>query len=131
MTMTKNGATWPGYGKGAVMARDRTDTRKVIDLDIERSADSVYDAEFGRLAGWTTKLVGDPDLAHDLATEAFVKMLRNWSTVREPCAWLYVTAANLVRDHWRKRGHEATAYERHTAGVPSTWALPREISPPP
>jgi RNA polymerase sigma factor (sigma-70 family) len=93
-------------------------TREVVDLDVEKSVRAIYDAQFGRLAGWTTKLVGDPDLAHDLATEAFVKLLRNWSTVREPRAWLYVTVANLVRDHWRKRGREATAYERHQAGAP-------------
>ena len=93
-------------------------TRDVIDLEVETSVRAVYDAQFGRLAGWTTTLVGDRDLAHDLATEAFVKLLRNWSTVREPRAWLYVTVANLVRDHWRRRGREATAYERHEAGAP-------------
>ena len=92
-------------------------TRDVIDLDVETSVRAVYDAQFGRLVGWTTKLVGDPDLAHDFATEAFVKLLRHWSSVREPRAWLYVTVANLVRDYWRKRGHEATAYERHEAGA--------------
>ena len=92
-------------------------TRDVDDLDVEASVRAIYDAQFGRLVGWTTKLVGDPDLAHDFATEAFVKLLRHWSSVREPRAWLYVTVANLVRDHWRKRGHEATAYERHTAGA--------------
>jgi RNA polymerase sigma factor (sigma-70 family) len=91
-------------------------TRDVIDLDVEASVHAIYDAQFGRLVGWTTKLVGDPDLAHDFATEAFVKLLRYWSSVREPRAWLYVTVANLVRDHWRKRGREATAYERHEAG---------------
>jgi RNA polymerase sigma-70 factor (ECF subfamily) len=37
--------------------------------------------------------------------------------VREPRAWLYVAVANLVRDHWRRRGHEATAYTRHEAGA--------------
>ena len=92
-------------------------TRDVDDLDVEASVRAVYDAQFGRLVGWTTKLVGDPDLAHDFATEAFVKLLRHWSSVREPRAWLYVTVANLVRDHWRKRGHEAMAYERHEAGA--------------
>jgi RNA polymerase sigma-70 factor (ECF subfamily) len=98
-------------------------TRDVIDLDVETSVRAIYDAQFGRLVGWTTKLVGDPDLAHDFATEAFVKLLRHWSTVREPRAWLYVTVANLVRDHWRKRGREATAYERHEAGAPEHASL--------
>ncbi|HEY8882553.1 MAG TPA: RNA polymerase sigma factor, partial [Dermatophilaceae bacterium] len=98
-------------------------TRDVDDLDVEASVRAIYDAQFGRLVGWTTTLVGDPDLAHDFATEAFVKLLRHWSSVREPRAWLYVAVANLVRDHWRKRGREAMAYERHQAGVPEHAAL--------
>ncbi|HET7303183.1 MAG TPA: sigma-70 family RNA polymerase sigma factor [Segeticoccus sp.] len=77
---------------------------------------AVYDAHYGMLVGWTTKLVSDPDLAHDLVTEAFVRLLRNWGAVDEPRAWLYTTTANLVRDHWRKRGREAVAYERMEAG---------------
>jgi RNA polymerase sigma factor (sigma-70 family) len=113
-----NLAMSPHGDEGAVMARDKIDTRDMLDRDIEATTvRDIYDAEFGRLAGWTTKLVGDPDLAHDFATDAFVKMLRNWSAVRDPRAWLYVTVANLVRDHWRKRGREATAYQRHTASA--------------
>lgn len=72
----------------------------------------VYDAHYGRLAGWANRLVGDPDLAHDFATEAFVRLVRSWGTVDEPRAWLYTTTANLVRDHWRKRGREHTAYQK-------------------
>lgn len=82
----------------------------------ERAVREVYDAHYGMLVGWTTKLVGDPDLAHDFATEAFVKLIRHWGTVEEPRAWLYATVANLVRDHWRKRGRESAAYERLQAG---------------
>ncbi len=108
----------PRRDEGVVMARDTSDTHDGLDVDVEVSVRGIYDAEFGRLVGWATKLVGDPDLAHDFATDAFVKLLRNWSTVRQPRAWLYVAVANLVRDHWRKRGREATAYQRHTGGAP-------------
>lgn len=76
----------------------------------------VYDVHYARLAGWTAKLVGDLDLAHDLATEAFLKLFREWDRVDEPRPWLYTVTANLVRDHWRKRGREAAAYQRHEAG---------------
>lgn len=86
------------------------------DAEVERAVRAVYDAHYGRLVGWTTKLVSDPDLAHDFVTEAFVKLLRNWDTVDEPRPWLYATVANLVRDHWRKRGRESAAYERLQAG---------------
>ncbi len=76
----------------------------------------VYNTHFGRLAGWAATLVGDRDLAHDFATEAFVKLLRHWNKVDDPPAWLYTTVANQVRDHWRRRGREATAYRRYAAG---------------
>lgn len=82
----------------------------------EAAVREVYDAHYGMLVGWTTRLVSDPDLAHDIVTEAFVRLLRNWGSVEEPRAWLYTTTANIVRDHWRKRGREASAYERMEAG---------------
>jgi len=89
-------------------------------VEHEQVVRAIYDAHFGRLAGWATRLVGDPDLAHDLATEAFVRLLRHQQSVQEPRAWLYTTVANLVRDHWRRRGREATAYQRHEGGRAGT-----------
>jgi RNA polymerase sigma-70 factor (ECF subfamily) len=97
-----------GTGGLLVVGRDR--------VDVEAAVREVYYAHYGRLAGWTAKLVGDPDLAHDLATEAFLRLLRDFGSVDGPRAWLYTVTANLVRDHWRKRGREAAAYQRHEAG---------------
>lgn len=85
--------------------------------EVEAAVQEVYRAHYGRLAGWATHLVGDRDLAHDFATEAFVRLLGHWSTVEEPRPWLYTTVGNLVRDHWRKRGRESAAYERLQVGV--------------
>lgn len=78
----------------------------------------VYDAHFGRLVGWTAKLVGDRDLAHDFATEAFIRLIKHWKDVSEPRPWLYTTVANQVRDHWRKRSRESAAYDKFAAGRP-------------
>lgn len=89
----------------------RTTTR-----DVEADVREVYQAQYGRLAGWTNKLVGDPDIAHDLATEAFLRLYRDFASVDEPRAWLYTVTGNLVRDHWRKRSREAAAYSAHEAG---------------
>lgn len=86
----------------------------------------VYDAHYGRLAGWTARLVGDPDLAHDFATEAFVKLVRSWDIVDEPRAWLYATTANLVRDHWRRRGREQTAYGK--VGITQEMVVPPDLA---
>ncbi|USQ81748.1 RNA polymerase sigma factor [Ornithinimicrobium faecis] len=90
---------------------------------MQRSADPVEDAvravfvaHYGQLAGWAAHLVSDRDLGHDLATEAFTRLLSHWHDVDDPRPWLFATVANLVRDHWRKRGREATAYERYQGG---------------
>lgn len=79
---------------------------------VEEQVREVYEAHYGRLAGWTAKLVEDRDLAHDLATEAFVRLVRHWDEVDDPRPWLYGVTANLVRDTWRKRGREHVAYGR-------------------
>lgn len=84
---------------------------------LEAEVRPVYQAHFGRLAGWAAHLIGDRDTGHDLATEAFVRLLRHWDEVEEPRAWLYTTTGNLVRDHWRKRSREAAAYERFQGGA--------------
>jgi RNA polymerase sigma factor (sigma-70 family) len=85
---------------------------------LEAEVHAVYLAHFGRLAGWAAHLVGDRDLGHDFATEAFLRLMHHWDEVEEPRPWLYTTCGNLVRDHWRKRGREATAYERFQGGAP-------------
>ena len=46
--------------------------------------------------------------------------MRDGGTVHEPRAWLYTVTANLVRDHWRKRSREGTAYGRLGAPAGST-----------
>jgi len=71
----------------------------------------VFEAFYPRLAGWTARLV-DVDTAHDLATEAFVRLLQHWPSVQEPQAWLYMTTGNLARDHWRRFGRERRALVR-------------------
>ncbi|WP_370892189.1 RNA polymerase sigma factor [Janibacter sp. GXQ6167] len=86
------------------------------ETDAHVAVRAVYDAHYGRLAGWAKGLLGDPDIAHDLATEAFMRLVRDWDRVDEPKAWLYTVTGNLIRDHWRKRGREAAAYARHEAG---------------
>ena len=78
----------------------------------EAAVREIYRAHYGMLAGWCARLVGDRDLAHDVATEAFVRLLAHWVQVAEPRAWLYTTAGNIIRDHWRKRGREHIAFAK-------------------
>lgn len=67
---------------------------------------------YPRLAGWVARLVDDREVAHEIASEAFIRLLPRWDEVREPRSWLFMTAGNLARDHWRKQSRERSAYGR-------------------
>lgn len=68
----------------------------------EDAARLLWNEHYAPLAGWCAALVGDRDAAHDIASEAFTRLLSRWLTVHDPKGYLYVTATNLVRDRWRR-----------------------------
>jgi RNA polymerase sigma-70 factor (ECF subfamily) len=68
----------------------------------EEAARALWNEHYAPLAGWCAALVGDRDAAHDIASEAFTRLLSKWITVHDPKGYLYVTASNLVRDRWRR-----------------------------
>jgi RNA polymerase sigma-70 factor (ECF subfamily) len=80
----------------------------------ERAASELFAAVYPRLAGWCRRLVDDDETAHEIASEAFTRLWARWTKVAEPRGFLYVTAANLVRDHWRKLERERRAVRRVT-----------------
>ena len=80
----------------------------------ERAASELFAALYPRLAGWCRRLVDDDGTAHEIASEAFTRLWSRWTAVAEPRGFLYVTAANLVRDHWRKLERERRAVRRAT-----------------
>jgi RNA polymerase sigma-70 factor (ECF subfamily) len=94
----------PETTRGAVTAkrRDRTHER-------EEDAAELFRSLYPRLAGWCRRLVDDDGTAHEIAAEAFTRLWARWTKVDEPTGFLYVTAANLVRDHWRKTERERRA----------------------
>ncbi|MGO9078913.1 MAG: RNA polymerase sigma factor [Streptosporangiaceae bacterium] len=87
--------------QGSSVARLRTGDRQ--------AAEELFHACYPRLAGWVRRLVDDDDTAHEIASEAFTRLLARWSTLENPQSYLYMIAANLVRDHWRKSGRERRA----------------------
>ncbi|MFE6288270.1 RNA polymerase sigma factor [Streptomyces sp. NPDC057877] len=89
----------------------------------DKAASELFAALYPRLAGWCRRLVDDDETAHEIASEAFTRLWARWSTVSEPRGFLYVTAANLVRDHWRKLERERRALHRATTEA--------SLSPPP
>lgn len=75
-------------------------------------AAELFTAHYARLAGWVRRLVDDDATAHDIAAEAFTRVLSRLTLVDDPRGYLYAAASNLVRDHWRRKERERRAYSR-------------------
>lgn len=82
----------------------------------EDAARAVWVEHYGALAGWCAALIGDTDVAHDIAAEAFSRLLGRWTSVRDPKPFLYAVAGNLARDHWRRQAHDRRLAARAAAG---------------
>ncbi len=85
-----------------------------VDAD---AAEELFKGVYPKLAGWVRRLVDDDDTAHEIASEAFVRLLSRWTKVESPQSYLYMIATNLIRDHWRKTERERRAIRSVTAGA--------------
>ena len=100
---------------GAARARRAAVTR-------DEAARALWNAHYAPLAGWCASLLGDRDAAHDVAAEAFARLLSKWITVRDPKGYLYVTASNLVRDRWRREQRDRKLQARLEETTPVSTA---------
>ena len=83
-------------------------------------AEQLFAANYPKLAGWIRRLVDDDETAHEIASEAFVRLLSKWASIDNldsPQGYLYMIATNLVRDHWRKNERERRAMHKVSAGT--------------
>ena len=83
-------------------------------------AEQLFATHYPKLAGWIRRLVDDDDTAHEIASEAFVRLLSKWTSIDKldsPQSYLYMIATNLVRDHWRKMERERRAFTKAAAGT--------------
>ncbi len=85
----------------------------------QQAVEELFNACYPRLAGWVRRLVDDDETAHEIASEAFTRLLSRWSGLDNPQSYLYMIATNLVRDHWRKTGRERNAIRVMTAAGPA------------
>jgi RNA polymerase sigma factor (sigma-70 family) len=65
--------------------------------------DALYDEVFPPLFRYCQRLTGDPDVAEDVAQEAFVRLLDRKVTGERAAlrVWLFTVATHLIRDRWR------------------------------
>lgn len=59
---------------------------------------AMFEAQFARLYRYLDRLSGEPELASDIAQEAFVRLFRRGSMPDTPEAWLISVALNLFRN---------------------------------
>jgi len=78
-------------------------SERVIALaEIHRSFDDrfveLFDTHYQRLVRYVDRLSGDPDLAADVAQDAFVRLYRRGAVPDTPGGWLVSVAMNLFRN---------------------------------
>jgi RNA polymerase sigma-70 factor (ECF subfamily) len=93
------------------------------------AAEDLFNACYPRLAGWVRRLVDDDETAHEIAAEAFTRLLSRWTGLENPQSYLYMIATNLVRDHWRKTSRERRAIRTITAAAPAepSWQPAQDV----
>jgi RNA polymerase sigma-70 factor, ECF subfamily len=78
-----------------------------------------YEATYPRLWSWVRRVVGDPNLASDIAQEAFVRLLqagRDKLAEEERAPYLFAIARNLMRDHWKRGGSREESWPDEGVG---------------
>ena len=114
--------TWP-LGSARVAKRgtpvNQSSTAARLRASDREAVEELFNACYPRLAGWVRRLVDDDETAHEIASEAFTRLLSRWTGLDNPQSYLYMIATNLVRDHWRRTGRERNAIRVMTAAGPA------------
>lgn len=63
-------------------------------MDFDETFEGLYPA----LIRYLQRLTGDADVAHDIAQEAFMRLLKQRLPEQEVRPWIFTVATNLVRD---------------------------------
>jgi RNA polymerase sigma-70 factor, ECF subfamily len=114
--------TWPlGVARAAKRGSpvNQSSTAARLRASDHEAVEELFNACYPRLAGWVRRLVDDDETAHEIASEAFTRLLSRWTGLDNPQSYLYMIATNLVRDHWRRTGRERNAIRVMTAAGPA------------
>jgi len=107
---------------------------RVESSPVDRLA-TLFDGHHRRLYRLALRMARDPDVAHDLVQETFLRAARSPgsipSTEDGAAAWLTRVLVNLCRDRWRKakvrrEAGPAPAWSQRASGTPEGKASTRE-----
>jgi RNA polymerase sigma-70 factor (ECF subfamily) len=93
---------------------------RLVARDRDEEFRAFFAAEYPRLGGYCLRLLGDEQLARDTAQEALVRVWARWVGVRDPRAYVYLVATNLVRAEWRDRRRRVEAFQQAASRTPET-----------
>ena len=79
----------------------------------------LFDEQFASLYRYLDRLSGDPELAADLAQEAFVRLYHRERLPDDPRGWLAAVASNLFRDERRRSARRKRLLTLHPDEAPS------------
>ena len=74
---------------------------------------ALFEGQFPRLHRYLNRLCGDPELASELAQDAFVRLYQRSSPPDDPEAWLFTVGTNLLRNAGSKRARRAYLLDAH------------------
>jgi RNA polymerase sigma-70 factor (ECF subfamily) len=97
---------------------DREDAETLGASSFERTFRRLFDEQFPSLFRYLDRLTGDPDLAADLAQEAFVRLYQRGSPPDDVRAWLAAVASNLLRDDRRRAARRGRLLDAHPGDAP-------------
>jgi len=100
-------------------ARPSGAVRAVDDSSFEDAFRACYSARFAPLFTYLDRLTGDPELAADVAQEAFVRLHRRGEMPDQPAGWLVAVANNLVRDERRRVTRQLRLLTEEPSRAPS------------
>jgi RNA polymerase sigma-70 factor, ECF subfamily len=76
-----------------------------------RALAEIYDRHAGMIYAYLYRYLGDAQLAEDLTSEVFIKLIESLDTSRAPReqlqGWLYRVAHNLAMDHFREQAKKS------------------------
>jgi len=87
-------------------------------FDVDLAIDKVYRSDWGRIVATLIRLVGDFDLAEEVAQEAFAAAVDQWPTTglpEFPRAWIIQTARHKAIDRIRRRTNFQEKIESYAA----------------
>ncbi len=96
----KTGSTVPSL---AVIRSQPTSARSGMPSRVlfDRAFEKMFEQHFASLFRYMDRLSGDPDLASDIAQEAFVRLYQRGAFPDDVRGWLAAVAGNLLRDQHR------------------------------